>query len=57
MRFVTRILPMVGLLATLGRCTATTTTAGRCRGGLFTIGTQLNRTADHLDDCPQNVGI
>jgi hypothetical protein len=31
MRFGTRVLPMVGLLAALGRLAATTTTAGRCR--------------------------
>jgi hypothetical protein len=31
MRFGTRVLPMVGLLAALGRLATTTTTAGRCR--------------------------
>jgi hypothetical protein len=56
MRFVTRILPMVGLLATLGRIAATTTRAGRCRDVLLMIDALLNRTADNLDDCGGNLG-
>lgn len=33
MRFGTRVVPMVGLLAALGRLAAATTAAGRWRGG------------------------
>lgn len=33
MRFGTRVLPMVGLLAVLDRLVATTTRVGQCRGG------------------------